>query len=87
MLFSDKTYILFGCRLLVCIENWSYTSCQNGQFAFPSQGVMEIATCKENNVNSKNKHDPNTSIYFLYKDSNVFLMVFIIIVITLITSL
>ena len=21
MLFSDNTYILFGCRLLVCIEN------------------------------------------------------------------
>jgi hypothetical protein len=42
MLFSDNTYILFGCRLLVCIENWSYTSCQNGQFAFPSHGVMEI---------------------------------------------
>jgi hypothetical protein len=42
MLFSDNTYILFGCRLLVCIANWSYTSCQNGQFTLPSQGVMEI---------------------------------------------
>jgi hypothetical protein len=42
MLFSDNTCILFGCRLLVCIENWSYTSSKNGQFAFPSQGVMEI---------------------------------------------
>ena len=43
MLFSDNTCIFFGCRLLVCIKNWSYTSSQNGQFAFPSQGVMEIA--------------------------------------------
>jgi hypothetical protein len=42
MLFSDNTCILFGCRLLVCIESWSYTSSKNGQFAFPSQGVMEI---------------------------------------------
>jgi hypothetical protein len=28
--------------LLVSIENLSYTSCQNGQFSFPSQGAMEI---------------------------------------------
>jgi hypothetical protein len=26
MLFSDYSSILFGCRLLVCIENWSSTS-------------------------------------------------------------
>jgi hypothetical protein len=27
---------------IVCIESWFYTSSKNGQFAFPSQGVMEI---------------------------------------------
>jgi hypothetical protein len=31
VIISDNTYILFGCRLLVCIENWSYTSFQNEQ--------------------------------------------------------
>ena len=75
MLFSDNTFILFGCRLLVCIENWSYTSCQNGQFAFPSQGVIYgdcMLLVKKANVNLKNKQDPNPSTYFLYKDSNVF---------------
>ena len=68
MLFSDNTYILFGCRLLVCIDNWSYTSYQNGQFAFPSQGVMEIVCyfVKKTNVNSKNKQDPQPiKIFFV----------------------
>jgi hypothetical protein len=27
---------------------------------------------KKTNVNSKNKQDPNSSRYFLYKDSNIF---------------
>ena len=65
MLFSANTYILFGCRLLVCIENWSYTSCQNGQFAFPSQGVCMLLV-KKTNVNSKNKQDPQPiKIFFV----------------------
>ena len=64
MLFSDNTYILFGCRLLVCIENWPYTSCQNGQFAFPSQDDMLLV--KKTNVNSKNKQDPQPiKIFFV----------------------
>jgi hypothetical protein len=28
-----------------------------------------MSLVKETNVNSKNKHDPNPSIYFLYKDA------------------
>ena len=67
MLFSDNACILFGCQLLACIENWSYTSTQNGQFAFPSKGVIWRLY-----VNSKNKQYPNPSRYILYKDSNVF---------------
>jgi hypothetical protein len=46
-----------------------------------------MSLVKKTNVNSKNKQDPNPSRYILYKDSNVFLMVFIIIVMILIISL
>ena len=73
MLFSDNTYILFGCRLLVCIANW--LSELSEWTIYPSKPRCYgdcMLLVKKTNVNSKNKQDPNPSRYFLQKDSNVF---------------
>jgi hypothetical protein len=42
MLFSDNTCILFGCRLLVCIESWSYTSSKNEQLPFQAKVLWRL---------------------------------------------
>ena len=80
------TYFLVW-RLLVCIDNWSYTSCQYGQFAFPRPRCYGdcMLLVKKTNVNSKNKQDPQ-SRYFCIK-IQTFLMVFFIIVLMLIIPL
>ena len=75
MLFSDNTCILFGCRLLVCIESWSYTSNKNGQFAFPSQGVMEI-------VCTGTRHSMN-KMWGQYGKNSVTVILYIYITVTL----